>query len=1166
MDKPLRMLFAATSHEDLLRIIRSVKWRWRAGMALRGLSIVAMIGVVAFVLSAYGMDRFRFNPTAVAVFRILVYSSLVAAAARFLIWPFRRRISDEQVALYLEEHEPSLKGHVVSGVQFGSEADGAPSQGHSPELIRKLVRSAIEKCVTIEEGRRVDRRRIVRSSGILAGATMMGMALLVLSPGFVRYSAPFLLAPWSNTESSNPYSIEVSPGHITLARGADLRVAARLLNFDSDEIDLAVKRGNDGAWERLPMTVDEESGEYVLLLFDIDAETEYFVEASGVRSALYHIEVADLPYVDRIDLEYQYPAYTGLSPQRQENGGDIAAVAGTRVVLYVTPTLEITEGVILVDDRDTLALQVSAQGVLSGGLVVREVGFYRVLLRSFQGELVTASPDFLIDVLEDQPPSISFAKPGRDIDVSAVEEVFAEVRAEDDYGIARLELVYSVNGSAAQSVQLFGGSVRKDVSASHTFFLEEWELEPGDFVSYYARAIESERKVDPQVIATDIYFMEVRPFNREYRQAEQQGGGEMGAGGGMESGLSERQRDIVAGTFKMVRDRERYGAGEYRENLATLALAQGKLKEEVQTLVQRITTRGIVQLDSGYLVVAEELPLAVEQMETAERLLGERQPEEAMSPEQRALQHLQRAEAAYREVQVSRGQRSGGGGGGQQSDAEDLADLFDLELDKMRNQYEQVQRGAREQVDNELDEVEQKLKELAQRQQQENERLRARQQRQANQNAGGGGQSQRRLAEEAEELARQLERLSRENSRPELERTARSIREAVEEMQRAAANSRNNGVAQGVSALDRLRDARRLLDQDRTARTERDAEDILRRVQRLTDEQRDVMSDVDRLSGDPSQLERINRLRERKEAMAAEVDDIEGQLDQLSRDSQRDQREASRKLREAAESIRDDKLKEKILYSRGVIATGSRDYIRNFEEQINSDIEKLREIVQEGVDAVGESRDQRLSRSLDKTRDAVTALESLGDRIRNQAEQQGQQRQQGQEVQGQPEGQQGQQGQEQPQEQQGQQAQGGAAGLPQAGGQPPAQGGGGQGRLNPEAMRQFGRELTEREGDLTQLREELRREGVDVEDLDAVIGQLRDLGRRREFGDPRGLAELETEIIQGLKDFEFSLRKQLLGETEGRMFLAGSDDVPSGYRELVEEYFRELSRSGRNRR
>ena len=71
----------------------------------------------------------------------------------------------------------------------------------------------------------------------------------------------------------------------------------------------------------------------------------------------------------------------------------------------------------------------------------------------------------------------------------------------------------------------------------------------------------------------------------------------------------------------------------------------------------------------------------------------------------------------------------GGGGGGQQQNAEDLADLFELETDKMRNQYEQVQRGEQQQAQQQVDETLEKLKQLAARQQQENERARQRAQR-----------------------------------------------------------------------------------------------------------------------------------------------------------------------------------------------------------------------------------------------------------------------------------------------------------------------------------------------------------------------------------------------------------------------------------------------------
>ena len=70
-----------------------------------------------------------------------------------------------------------------------------------------------------------------------------------------------------------------------------------------------------------------------------------------------------------------------------------------------------------------------------------------------------------------------------------------------------------------------------------------------------------------------------------------------------------------------------------------------------------------------------------------------------------------------------------------------------------------------EQADNQVDETAEKLKQLASRLQQENERLRNGMRGQPGQQSGGGGGGQRQLAEEAEQMARQLERLTRENPR-----------------------------------------------------------------------------------------------------------------------------------------------------------------------------------------------------------------------------------------------------------------------------------------------------------------------------------------------------------------------------------------------------------------
>ena len=71
------------------------------------------------------------------------------------------------------------------------------------------------------------------------------------------------------------------------------------------------------------------------MLFDLAGPIDYFVEAAGVRSPTYTLKVVDLPYVQKLELEYHFPAYTGLAPRKIEDGGDIAVLRGTEVRVRV---------------------------------------------------------------------------------------------------------------------------------------------------------------------------------------------------------------------------------------------------------------------------------------------------------------------------------------------------------------------------------------------------------------------------------------------------------------------------------------------------------------------------------------------------------------------------------------------------------------------------------------------------------------------------------------------------------------------------------------------------------------------------------------------------------------------------------------------------------------
>ena len=107
----------------ILTMVRQIRRRWRARIAIRGMAIVLGASFLAFLLSVYGLEVARFSASSVMWFRGILWFVVAAVTARFLIWPLARRVSDEQAALYLEENEPSLEASVLGALETASGSD-----------------------------------------------------------------------------------------------------------------------------------------------------------------------------------------------------------------------------------------------------------------------------------------------------------------------------------------------------------------------------------------------------------------------------------------------------------------------------------------------------------------------------------------------------------------------------------------------------------------------------------------------------------------------------------------------------------------------------------------------------------------------------------------------------------------------------------------------------------------------------------------------------------------------------------------------------------------------------------------------------------------------------------------------------------------------------------
>jgi hypothetical protein len=775
--------------------------------------------------------------------------------------------------------------------------------------------------------------------------------------------------------------------------------------------------------------------------------------------------------------------------------------------------------------------------------------------------------------------------------------VFVEAAAEDDFGIRNLELVYSVNGGPEKVIKLFSGTSRlPEVTAGHTFYMEELGVEIGDSVSYYARAADND-STGAKSASSNLYFLRIRPFKKDFKQAQSQGGGGGGGGGGagQVEALSEQQRQIISATFNVQRDRRSLSAAKFKENSTVVSLSQSRLREQVEGLLTRMNSQ-LVERDPAFAKIAELLPQAVAAMKEAEGKLSAAAPDQALPPENKALQVLQKAEEEYEtQISVNR-QQGGGGGGGGGAMQQELAEIFEQELDQMANRYETANQASEQQNDREVDELLEKLKELARRQEQEAERQRRR----ALQGQGGGSSSgsaqQRALAEQAEEAARRLERLAREEQRPELQEAARQAREAADAMRRAAAGGDANAQAQAQAALERLRETEKRLQRSLTQRAERDIADARRDAEEIARQQQEIADQVRQLAANPSaRAQAARQINEKKDQLETKLGQLESDLDEAARDASREERPASRKMAEAAGAIRDNRLRDAVRYSKALVSRGSNQQANAAEADISRGIDEMRQRLDEAQAALGQGApDDKREDAQRRAERLARAAESLQERTRERAQQNG--RQQGNNQQAR--GQQG-QGQQQGQEGQGQgqsEGEGQGQGQGQGDGQQAGEGGGQRGdgrdggrfaaggydrggawrggstwggwwdggpvRLTPEDIRQLRSEARQYAGEAQDLRGLLRGENIDPRELDEIVNALRQLQDDRVYQNVEELARLQAFVADSLKRFEFGLRRQLDANT-GAIVLSGSDEVPEEFRKLVEQYYRSLGQAGR---
>lgn len=926
----------------------SLRRRIRTLIYVRAAAALAVGTLLITAVAVWALNRSGF-PSHFAVTGRLFLLALAVLVAIMLLWRPLRRLRVNDGADEFEHRLPAQRGRIETWLDIRRRE----AQGDKSPLADLLAGDAVALTDATPIRNVIPAPRIWSGTAVASGAALVLLLLLIAGPAYWGYGSRYLLMGAALPRTAVPLrQVTVSPGDITVRRNSDLAIRASIQGFTPDQTQVFVRFDDEQRWQAAPMQAirNGESTSWEFKLYALRGPLHYYVAARDARAAErspeHSVSVVDLPRIERIRLTYTWPQWTGLATQTEETSRSIRAVAGTDVKLEVVADAPLDSPAIVIDGN---AAAMSEEGTANTGSVsVKKRGSYHISAR-VAGELVALTDDYSIEIIADEKPTIDIEKPGRDWRATSIEEVPVRIQAQDDFRLQQVELRYAVNGGEWQTLRI-GGGKRQETSES-LLRLEELGaggkaaeekrsqektaqlLTPGDLVSYYAVA--KDRKESAQ---TDLFMVQVQPFERRFTQG--QGGGGAGSGmGGEQGAISERQREILLATWNLQRtdNGNSRSRAQLEDSAKMLAELQTTLAVQTRTLSERMRARVRNEEDAEISRFIESLENAAKVMGPAAKHLSERNFKAAVPVEQQALQQLLRAESALRDIQVAMQSNSQGSGGEQPS--RNFTEMFELEMDVDKNHYETESQLSQRNEQDELGEAIRKLKELAERQEklaQQANRQEASQREQRWQ--------QEQLRREAEDLKHRLAELSRSQNKPSDSREGQSSGEragdqnsqnsqastALNSMQKALENMRAANTAQSQgdagnrAAQEAARNLRQTLDQMKQPASEAMADrldQLAGRTQQLADEQREAEADLYKALSEAEESTqrrgeidspRAQKLAEKKQEMSNELGAVQREMRDAMNDHRAKHPQATRRLGEALTELEDANLRHRL--------------------------------------------------------------------------------------------------------------------------------------------------------------------------------------------------------------------------------------------------------------
>lgn len=431
----------------------------RLGVARRAYKRAGvMAGLVVFLIEALGIAAiaiaadvlFDLGTGGRIALLILGAAALVYFAVRHILKPLGQKITDQQMALYLEQRNPEFEGSLIAATEFGPQS----YTGRVAQIVDSILDQAVDRVGRFDLKRAIDLSRL-RKYGVVA-MVLLGVYVIAavtmpdrVSRRFARVFTPWKPLPQEVDPNQPPRQPELPPIELTLAsgdtslvRGGTLQLQASTSRTPQGNVAFHFRSlSAGGEWKMLNMTETDKLHAYQLTLPDINEDLEFFVSVENARTAPNRVTVFDPLLIKSYEVVTKYPSYLRF-PDRIDTPAtpDIAAVAGSTVTIRTIANGPVASGTLAWDGKEPQPGTADGES-LTASFEVTANGSFHIQLTDKYGQKAETPAPALVTALPDRAPAVKLTSPLQTVNAHPLCEVpfFADVS--DDLALDSADLV-----------------------------------------------------------------------------------------------------------------------------------------------------------------------------------------------------------------------------------------------------------------------------------------------------------------------------------------------------------------------------------------------------------------------------------------------------------------------------------------------------------------------------------------------------------------------------------------------------------------------------------------------------------------------------------------------------------------------------------------------------